>query len=214
MLSAVKSFARSHAMILIYHDRGVCELSAAALEQELGRCFRHIQRVDSAYLKTASWESSAGALVMGGGCCTSWEEQLQTAGMQKIHNFVCRGGKFVGFCAGAYFTASHSLFHLAGSPILEKKRPLRFFEGKAIGPLFSTEEPLSLASARAIPLIFGSQKGNCYYQGGCYFDIEEDTAETKILARYAPPYQGAAMIRCGPALYADSTRNFPGSGGG
>ncbi len=197
LLAKLSFLVRRTQMILVYHDRGSCDLSSDALTSELRKCFSRVQKVDSHFLKTAPWELTASALVMGGGTCSVWEEQLQQSGMEKIHNFVMRGGKFVGFCAGAYFSAPYSCFSYASGLLIEKSRPLKFFEGKAVGPLIPTDNPLGPESAQAIAIKMGIAKGFCYYQGGCYFDVDN---RAEVLAYYDSPYEKPAMIKAKSAL--------------
>ncbi len=199
LLDKLSFLAKRNQMILVYHDKGSCDLSSDALATELKKSFPQVKRVDSHFLKTAPWESSASALIMGGGTCSIWEEHLQHSGMEKIRNFVLKGGKFVGFCAGAYFGAPYSRFSFLGSPPIEKSRSLKFFEGKAVGPLQPTKNPLGLESAKAIPIKLGTERGYCYYQGGCYFELD-NWAETEVLAYYGSPWDKPAMIKKKSAL--------------
>lgn len=182
-------------MICVYHGKGSCDLSTNALIEQLSQSFSQIQKVDSHFLKTERWELSTSALIMGGGKCSTWEEELEQAGMEKIHEFVFKGGKFVGFCAGAYFSASYSRFSLLNGLLIEKRRPLKLFEGKAVGPLFPTDNPLGLESAKAVSIRLGKETGYCYYQGGCYFETED---QVEVLAHYAN--DRPAMIKKKSAL--------------
>jgi biotin---protein ligase len=185
--------------ILIYQDEGTCASSLKAIPTQLQRTLAlpfTTKYVNSNYLKTKNWEVKTFALIMGGGHCSHWETTLGIIGMQKIHHFVAHGGRYLGICAGAYFAAATSIFHLAGQTQITKTRPIGFFQGTAIGPIIATDNHLSLQSALAVKIDLLSKKGRCYYQGGCVFDITEDTPTTKILARYHKPYQGSAIISC------------------
>lgn len=185
--------------ILIYQDEGTCLSSLNAITSQLQKTLEApftTKLVNSNYLKTKSWEIKTFALIMGGGHCSYWETALGTSGMLKIHHFVVHGGRYLGICAGAYFAAATSIFHLAGQSQITKTRPLAFFQGTATGPLNTTSNHLSPKAALAIKVDLLSKKGRCYYQGGCSFDITEDSPTTKILARYRTPYQGSAIIAC------------------
>jgi glutamine amidotransferase-like uncharacterized protein len=71
---------------------------------------------------------------------------------------------------------------------MKKERALSFFSGRAIGPLVDVEDYLALKAARAAEVIFKIRdkvlQGLVYYQGGCFFDIDEDTEEVEIVGRY------------------------------
>lgn len=175
--------------ILVYHDFGCCEQSTQALVSQLertaGKWFQ-IRVVDSDYLRKTSWERDTFGLAMGGGSCSAWERLLQEAGMQKIHNFVVGGGRYLGICAGAYFGSAYSFFLELGQIPLIKARPLRFYQGSAVGPINRTENHLlpQAALAAKVELLQSAKSGYCYYQGGPAFDISESSPFTKVLLKY------------------------------
>ena len=91
---------------LVYEDEGVSFSSAEALVQQLQNILGPsitVKKVNSAYLANEPWEDKTDVVAMGGGKCSLWEVQLGDKGMLKIHQYVLRGGKYIGFCAGAYF---------------------------------------------------------------------------------------------------------------
>lgn len=186
-------------LALVYCGSGTYEQSTEAIVSQLKGslpAYLRIKVVNSEYLLSKAWEPKTELLVMGGGMCGEWERELQTEGMHKIRFFVLNGGKYFGICAGAYFGAAQSTFSLIGQPPIEKMRPLQFYQGRAIGTLFPTDNHLSPQAAAAIGVDLASKSGLCYYQGGCYFDIQEDSLDTKIIAKYSFPYAGAAAISC------------------
>lgn len=188
--------------ILVYHDLGCCEQSTLALcsqlERAAGKWFQ-IRLVDSHYLRKTSWERETYGLAMGGGSCTMWERLLQETGMQKIHNFVFGGGRYLGICAGAYFGSSYSFFLELGQLPLIKARPLRFYQGSAVGPINSTENHLlpQAALAAKVVLVQSAKIGYCYYQGGPAFDISESSSLTKVLLKYGFGWAAGISNRVG-----------------
>jgi len=185
---------------LVYADKGVCLPSADALEGQLKALLDpsvEVFKVDGEYLRTKPWEDKTVVLVMGGGSCRYWDEQLQMEGIEKIIRYVRGGGKYMGFCAGAYFGSAESCFELSGRRVV-KSRPLAFFPGKAIGPLVDGDDYLSLKAARAAEVSFKirgiSELGALYYQGGCLFDIEEDSAAVEIMSTYCGLGKAAAVF--------------------
>jgi biotin--protein ligase len=176
---------------LVYLDEGVCRQSAHALVEQLEDILDpsiSVLKVDSAYLKTESWEDKTVVVVMGGGVCSTWDKQLGFEGIEKIGQYVFKGGRYMGLCAGAYFACAESRFELDDQKPIEKTRPLAFFSGKAIGPLILTDDYLSMTAARAAEVSYKirgfSQIGSLYYQGGCFFDLKEDTADVQIMSYY------------------------------
>jgi biotin--protein ligase len=180
---------------LVFSDKGVCLPSAKALKKQLKTLLGpsiSVFEVDGEYLRTQKWEDKTVVLAMGGGICSEWDQQLQAEGIQKIRNYVLGGGKYIGFCAGAYFASAKSCF---GG--VEKNRPLAFFPGRAVGPLVKGDY-LSLEGARATDVSFKikgvSVDGALYYQGGCLFDVEEDSTGVEIMGLYCCIGKAAAVF--------------------
>lgn len=186
---------------LVYLDDGVCRESAHALAQQLEKTLDpsiSVRKVDSAYLKTEYWKEKTLVLVMGGGVCSAWDERLGVEGIEKIRRYVLEGGRYIGLCAGAYFACAESRFELSGHSVIERKRPLAFFPGKALGPLIEEEDYLSLAAARAVEVSYhirgSSQTGSLYYQGGCFFEGEEGNGNIEVLSYYCSLGKAAAVF--------------------
>ncbi len=194
-------------MALVYVDQGVCLPSAEALVKQLTSLLDPavaVLKVDGQYVKSQPWQDKAIVFVMGGGNCRYWDEQLGAEGVEKIQRYVLGGGKFMGFCAGAYFAAAESIFVLSNGSI-KKSRPLAFFPGKAFGPLVENADYLSVEAARAANISFKIkgvlEMGSLYYQGGCFFDIEEDSDDVEIMGRYRSLDKTSAVIcKCGDGL--------------
>jgi biotin--protein ligase len=185
---------------LVYADQGVCGPSASALKKQLKALLDpsiSVVKVNGEYLRTKAWEEKTIVLVMGGGSCRYWDEELQAEGVEKIERYVKEGGKYIGICAGAYFASAKSCFNLKGK-LIEKSRPLAFFPGKAVGPLVDEDDYLSLKAARAAEVCFKirglAEEGALYYQGGCLFDVEEDSAAVEIMSTYRDFGKAAAVF--------------------
>jgi biotin---protein ligase len=191
IMSGILQPISSDYQVLIFKDKGVNKHSVKALKSQLQEILDRsisIQKVDGAYLRTQPWENKTIALFMGGGVCKEWDACLGEEGIQKIRNFVDNGHLYVGLCAGAYFASRRSLFHLNGQPPIEKQRPLALFSGKAIGPVIPTDNYLSVDAAQAAEVSFvindKKQKGYLYYQGGCFFEPDQSSSDTQIVAQY------------------------------
>lgn len=191
----------------MYQGLGTNVQSAQAIMNQIAEIMGsqpNFHVVDGRYLRELPWEKTTHALVMGGGVCSQWEEELQQEAMIKIHEFVNQGGRFLGICAGGYFGAVRSFFILDETRVLIKERSLKFFSGVAAGPFCLDGSYLSPESALAVKIdLFGQermQQGFCYYQGGPFFDIEESTDSEKIIASYAEPFKKAAVLSCSVGL--------------
>ncbi len=186
-------------LALIYAGQGACRPSVSALKKQLKALLDpsiSVVKIDGEYLRTKDWEDKTVVLVMGGGSCSYWDQDLQEVGIEKIRRYVMGGGKYIGICAGAYFASSVSYFNMNGTS-LEKNRSLAFFPGKAIGPLVDGDY-LSLRAARAANISYkfsgSAENGALYYQGGCLFDVEEDSDGVEIMSTYRDLGKAAAVF--------------------
>lgn len=181
---------------LVYDDEGVSSLSSEAIALQLRKILDAsicVKKVDSAYLLKEPWEKNTVVLAMGGGRCSAWEKNLGDAGIRKIQEYVKGGGKYLGFCAGAYFGAHNSYFQAGNGPPIVKKRPYYFLKGRALGPLWEDEDYLAPEAAKAPRVHFQALKGKLYYQGGCYFEV--DDPDTEVLGVYED-FQLPAAVLC------------------
>jgi len=190
--------------ILIYHDIGCSAQSTQALKAQLekwGSSHFNIRVVDSQTLRQSAWEKETYALAIGGGSCSIWEALLQEEGMRKIHDFVVQGGRYLGICAGAYFGAAISYFQEVGKEPLEKRRPLGFYPGLAVGPIYVTSDYLSPQAALALKVELasknGTKEGYCYYQGGPAFDVAESSPFLRVLLKFDFGWAGGISSRYG-----------------
>lgn len=134
--------------------------------------------------------------VMPGGADCFYLEHLKGRGNEAIIQFVKSGGCYLGICAGAYYAASSILFNINTSNEIKGKRPLKFFEGIAQGPVLQPyfyNEPKGITCGKIFlsERIFSdkstqNQPSNrfsyLYYNGGPCFFPENTTCE--ILAWY------------------------------
>lgn len=165
--------------ILIYDDYGVNTSSVDALVKQLNFLVdTHIKvlKCKAEDLKAPGWESKTLLLVMGGGKCSDWDTKLDKPTIDRIGAFVKAGGKFCGFCAGAYYASAKSTFYTT-----VKERPLALFNGAAKGPLYPNSETVAVATKVTFSFEGQFQEGLVHYQGGPYFEVDN---QTQILAKF------------------------------
>lgn len=188
--------------VLVYNDEGVNSESALGLKNELQNILDRsilVSQVGSDYIKNEPWEKRTIAVAFGGGVCSKWDENLGLEGMQKVRNYIYNGGTYIGTCAAAYWVATESFFSLTNQAPLIKKRPMPFFEGRAVGPIIDVEDYKKLSAACALKVSCTinekRQSGHFYYQGGCSFEIDESDPKIDVVARYLDilPGKVAAM---------------------
>jgi biotin--protein ligase len=117
-------------------------------------------------------------------------------GNRNIAEFVRRGGNFLGLCAGAYYGCAAIAFEPGGPLEVIAQRELRFFPGRACGPVYSLGK-FRYQSEEGAEIARLDPSSAVYYNGGCAFLDAEAHASVTVLARYAdvagrPP----AIIQC------------------
>ncbi|EWC44184.1 hypothetical protein DRE_06929 [Drechslerella stenobrocha 248] len=184
--------------VLVYTGPGTTvELVNRCLDtfQHLLSPYYAIRSIEPEAISKGQWLSTCALFCLPGGADLGYCRALNGVGNRKIQEYVRRGGKFLGFCAGAYF-ASASVEFEEGDPQLEVTGPreLRFFPGICRGAAFKGFGYNSEAGARACTLdVVGKlldmgapPKFASYYNGGGVFvDAEKLTDQgVEILARY------------------------------
>ncbi|KAJ2897574.1 Biotin--protein ligase [Zalerion maritima] len=98
------------------------------------------------------WQVACALLVFPGGADNPYCDALggSTGGIRKIADYVRKGGKYLGLCAGGYFGSGWCEFEV-GNPVLEVvgRRDLQFFPGTCRGGAFKGFQYASEAGARA-----------------------------------------------------------------
>ena len=155
----------------------------------------HARMIDSSELLAGEWLKSTALLVMPGGRDLLYCKKLNGKGNTLIRRYVEGGGRYLGFCAGAYFASSAVQFEIGTPNEVIGDRELAFFSGTAIGSVlkpggFSYRNDESAQVAQLTDRFGHSLK--VYFDGGCKFS---DGKPGKILARYTDlPGQPAAAI--------------------
>jgi len=180
--------------VLVYSGEGASpncvEYTIYTLKQFLSDNY-DIIKVDDKILVTQYWEDSTKLIVFPGGRDLPYVNKLGSKGMERIRNYVNdKGGKYLGICAGAYFGSSYIEFEMDRPDYkVEGPRELKFFKGTAKGSALSTFYYQSEKGALApkIQLPFNNKDVNVYFNGGCFFDIDESKPLPEglnILGRY------------------------------
>ncbi|OQD74162.1 hypothetical protein PENDEC_c012G05210 [Penicillium decumbens] len=157
------------------------------------------------------WTASCVLLVIPGGADLGYGRTLNGAGNRRITQFVRRGGKYLGLCAGGYYGCKRCEFEV-GDKTLEVvgDRELAFFPGTCRGGAFPGFVYHSEAGARAAQLdvskealSIGTMPTNfrSYYNGGGVFvdALRFKDQGVEVLANYSEklnvdPGEGAAAV--------------------
>jgi glutamine amidotransferase-like uncharacterized protein len=192
--------------VLIYADDGAGERSqsevAASLAEELDSDKLVIDLISGMEVRTSSWEEGTAAVVMPGGADLPYDAKLRGLGNERIRDYVRGGGRYLGFCAGAYYGSAYIEFD-KGQPLeICGDRELGFFPGTAVGPIYGpgTYDYDSEEGARAARILLpemGSAPIPIYFNGGCAFPEASRMTPVKVLGSYEDiPGTPPAIILC------------------
>ncbi|KAI7902126.1 biotin-protein ligase [Cokeromyces recurvatus] len=179
--------------VLIYNGNGTSATSVKqtylTLKSLLGHAY-DIMKVDANVLKTEPWEESCSLLVIPGGRDIPYCEDLNGIANNKIRNYVNGGGRYVGFCAGAYYASKEIEFQKGTAIEVTGPRELGFFPGKCLGTMFPGFVYNSERGARSISILdkINGKTLKAYYNGGGYFaHADRWSDKVKVICTYQDP---------------------------
>lgn len=186
--------------VLVYSGRGTTTESVKhaleSLRLHLSPNYAVVAVSESALLNDP-WQYKTAMLVIPGGADLPYCDALNGQGNERITQFVKKGGKFIGFCAGGYYGSARCEFEVGNlSMEVSGPRELKFFPGTAKGCVHKGFVYDSHNGARAVtmdvdadafkdlPNIQVPAKVTVYYNGGGMFIGASKFANVDILARY------------------------------
>lgn len=134
------------------------------------------------------WMYKTLTLVMPGGADLPFCDVLNGHGNSLISQFVRKGGKFIGFCAGAYYAARRCEFEVGTPMEVSGPRELAFYPGTKAGCAYKGFVYESHAGLRITPL--ATSLPGCpatvynYYNGGGVFIEPEKHRNVEVLANF------------------------------
>ncbi len=179
-------------VLYIYSGPGASEESLAATEYTLSKAIGSHYKIaflDDKEIVHKQWTKDAALLIMPGGADLPYVEKLNGRANQIIKNYVKQGGSYLGICAGAYFSSGYVEFDKGGELEIVGKRGLRFFPGKAIGPLLAPYDYKTNSGARAAFIAFNPSftplnAMHLYFNGGPYFPNAEKYKGVTVIGYY------------------------------
>ena len=193
-------YTRRPINIVIYTDEGAVPHAA---EQALAFCRTlfgksAVKEISAAQTRTQNWQAETNLYVVPGGPTSVMHKTLGEEGFQNLKHYVADGGRYMGFCGGAYFGCA-SVEFAKGDPELERtsKQELSFFKGAGVGPVYPNFEYGTNRGGHVVPLeITGqSQPFATYFDGGGFFQNAEQYTDVEILARYKKDDTAAVVLR-------------------
>lgn len=174
--------------VLVYASEGASVCAVRQAKECLRRALSakySVTVITAKQILEEPWMSYTALLVMPGGADLPYCRALNGAGNARIKEYVRRGGRYLGICAGAYYACARIEFE-KGTPLeVSGTRELGFYAGCGQGVVFKGFEYDTNNGARAARL--HSPKLGCttvYYNGGCLFTGD---AQAEVVAHYEGP---------------------------
>lgn len=166
-----------------------------------------VSQIDSKALINDPWPNTTAMLVIPGGADLPFCKELNGPGNSKISDYVRRGGKYLGICAGGYYGGSRCEWEVGTKLEVSGSRELQFFPGIVRGCVYpgfeyNTENGLYPARMKVNRnLLKDVEDFSCYYNGGGVFVDADQYPNVNILANYGPeemsvsPGNGTSGVR-------------------
>lgn len=151
-----------------------------------------VSTADERMLENQPWELKTALLVIPGGAdlpmCKTFRGKIN----DRIKSYVSKGGKYIGICAGGYYSSSRCEFEL-GNPTMEVSGPrdLKFFPGPCRGSVVKGFDYGTEKGTRALEISVNlnelpniAPKVPVYVNGGGLFVDAHKYRNVKILATY------------------------------
>ncbi|KAI9480334.1 MAG: biotin-protein ligase [Benjaminiella poitrasii] len=206
--TSIKSNPSSIAMnVLIYDGNGTSPNSVKqtflTLKSILGHAY-DVMKVDATILKSEPWEESCSLIVIPGGRDSPYCEELNGTVNDKIKNYVNGGGRYLGFCAGAYYASKEIEFEKGTALEIAGPRELSFYPGLSRGTMFPGFVYNTEKGARSVSILDKreDQTIKSYYNGGGYFvNADKFGDKVKVICTYQDPglseeKDAAAGVHC------------------
>ncbi len=201
--------------VLVYSGQGTTDDSVRHCVETMRLLLSPYYSVSKASADTIikqPWQGKTTMLVIPGGADLPVCRAFNGRTNEKISQFVSRGGRFIGFCAGGYYGSKRCEFETGTDMEVSGPRELGFFPGICRGCAFRGFRYGSEAGARAAKLeVNRVSLPDCqhstvysYYNGGGMFVDAPNYANVEILARYSdqpdvpdgPGGANAAVVYC------------------
>lgn len=186
--------------VLVYNGSGVAAASRDHAVASLRAFLSHrydVQLVTPKALRSDPWQDNCALLVFPGGRDIPYMFDLEGPGNERIRNWVERGGRYLGFCAGAYYASERVEFETGTDLEVIGDRQLRFFPGVCRGTVFPGFAYDSEAGAREVSVELerthfrdhwqqSPETVDVWYNGGGAFELDSsrDLSNVDVLGRY------------------------------
>lgn len=184
--------------VLVYNGPGTSKRSVTGCITSLTALlspYYSVRVISPASLLNEPWPSTTALLVIPGGRDLPYCTELNGAGTKKIDEYVRRGGRYLGLCAGAYWASKTVEFELGTPTAVQGSRELSFFQGICRGCAFpgfvyDSEQGAIPARLRVVPRAYSKGLVPCrsgseiYWNGGGVFVNAAGDTNVDVLAEY------------------------------
>jgi glutamine amidotransferase-like uncharacterized protein len=195
-------FSDNRNTIYVYNDVGVSDESLKQTILTFKKFSKKytVKTINAEQIKNCDWTHKAALFIIPGGADVHYAKKLNGKGNEVIKKYVQEGGRFLGICAGAYYASSYVEFDKGGELEVLGERELRFFPGKAIGPILAPYDYKTNKGARAAKIITTFKdipQVTIFYNGGGYFKDAEKYPNTTVIATYENNLPAIIMVNLG-----------------
>lgn len=201
----MKDFNANRPLALVYCDSGASRTLAQHAADWLTELGYHVKFCDGdLQVKGENLLEQAQLLVIGGGASRPIKHRLGSKGCEKIHDFVAKGGHYLGLCAGSYLACTD--IHFIGKDGAISATGLGLINATATGPIPAlTPAPYDgsfrSASITTLALCNGKTGASWYNGGGTFLLHPHEKTDLAIIAAYrddVPDLLPAALTQsCG-----------------
>lgn len=175
--------------------------------------FYALSKVSASTLINEPWSLSTALLVLPGGADLGYCRALNGKGNQRIREYVYRGGKVLGICAGGYFSGQKCEFEVGSDYEVVGSRELGLFRGIVRGAAYAGFAGGREEGARAINVKTNDGKSfSSYYNGGGIFVDAAKMDNVEVIAEFEPKVKvdgGQAAVLL--VSYGDGTALLSGA---
>lgn len=192
--------------IYVYADEGVGANSLKdTLEFFTTTTNYKVSTIYAINIIAGTWQENAVLLVFPGGADLPYTAKLNGLGNKMITDYVEKGGKFLGICAGAYYASGFVDFARDTKMAVIGPRELKFYPGTCFGPMYNTTTFSDRRDAKCVTITWKGKNINqpleynkeapAYYFGGGYFQNALQYPNVKVLASYDCCQEYPAIIK-------------------
>lgn len=170
-------------IVYVYNGPGASDTSVQQTVSLFQRFLYSVKTINAKEVCAGQWRLDAALFVLPGGADVPYVKDLTPNGNEQIQAYVHAGGSFLGICAGSYYASSFVEFAKGTDLEVVGSRELALFKGSVIGPYLRQYDYKTNSGACSANISLEEYDLQVFYQGGGYFEIQNET-EIEVIAWY------------------------------